>query len=357
MDKPAGGVYSGAGPAPAGASPECGADAMGETFKGWLITEADGGQKVEFTDVDVAELMDGDVDVRIAHSTVNYKDGLALTGKAPIARRFPLVPGIDFAGEVTASTHPDFNPGDSVVLNGWGVGEKHHGGLAERARVAGDWLVPIPAAFTTADAMAIGTAGYTAMLCVMALQDAGVTPSSGDVLVTGAAGGVGSVAVALLARAGYRVTAATGRTSEADYLKDLGASAVVDRAEFAGKPRALGKTRWAGAVDVAGSVTLANVISEVNYGGAVAACGLAQGLDLPGSVAPFILRGVSLLGVDSVMCPMPRRFQAWRRLAAELDTAKLHAMSEHVALADVMGVAERILAGQVRGRTIVDVTT
>jgi acrylyl-CoA reductase (NADPH) len=328
---------------------------MGETFSAWLISQADGGQTGAFTEVDEADLMDGDVDVRVSHSTINYKDGLALTGQAPIIRRFPLIPGIDFAGEVTRSDHADYSPGDRVILNGWGVGEKHHGGLAERARVSGDWLVPLPPALSTADAMAIGTAGYTAMLSVMALEDAGLAPDRGEVLVTGAAGGVGSVAVALLAGAGYSVTAATGRTAEADYLKGLGAANVIDRAEFAGKPRALGRTRWAGAVDVAGSTTLANVISEISYGGAVAACGLAQGMDLPTSVAPFILRGVSLLGIDSVMCPAPRRRRAWDRLAAELDTGRLRAMTTHVPLAAIESVAAAIVEGRVRGRTVVDI--
>jgi acrylyl-CoA reductase (NADPH) len=298
--------------------------------------------------------MEGDVTVAVAHSTVNYKDGLAITGKAPVVRKFPLIPGIDFAGTVTASTHAGIKPGDKVVLNGWGVGESHNGGLAGRARVKGDWLVPLPEGLDLAHAMAIGTAGYTAMLCVMALEEQGVEPASGEVLVTGAAGGVGSVAVALLAKLGYTVVASTGRTSEEDYLKQLGASTVIDRAEFATPVKPLSRSRWAGAVDVAGSTTLANVLSQMNYGGTVAACGLAQGMDLPTSVAPFILRGAKLIGIDSVMCPKPRRIAAWQRLARDLDMSKLDAMTTHIGLDDVQQAAADILAGKIRGRLVVD---
>jgi acrylyl-CoA reductase (NADPH) len=314
----------------------------------------DGKQAVRFADLAETDLMEGDVTVRVSHSTVNYKDGLAITGKAPIARRFPLVPGIDFAGVVTASAHPEFRPGDEVILNGWGVGEGHHGGYAGMARVKGDWLVKMPQGMDAAHAMAIGTAGYTAMLALMALEDQGVKPGAGPVVVTGAAGGVGSVALALLARNGFEAVASTGRTEEADYLKSLGATAVIDRSELSGPPKPLAKSRWAGAIDSVGSTTLANVLSQMNYGGVVAACGLAQGMDLPGSVAPFILRGVKLIGIDSVNCPKPRREEAWRRLTAELDRGKLDAMTRHVKLGDVPEVAADIIAGKVRGRVVVD---
>jgi acrylyl-CoA reductase (NADPH) len=314
----------------------------------------DGKQAMRFADLSETDLMEGDVTVKVSHSTVNYKDGLAITGKAPIARRFPLVPGIDFAGVVTSSAYPEFRPGDAVILNGWGVGEGHHGGYAGMARVKGDWLVKMPDGMDAAHAMAIGTAGYTAMLAVMALEEQGVKPGAGPVLVTGAAGGVGSVAIALLAANGFEAVASTGRLDEADYLKSLGASAVVDRAEFSGPAKPLAKSRWAGAIDSVGSSTLANVLSQMNYGGVVAACGLAQGMDLPGSVAPFILRGVRLIGIDSVNCPKPRREVAWRRLAAELDRGKLDAMTRHVKLGDVPEVAAEIIAGKVRGRVVVD---
>lgn len=314
----------------------------------------DGGQAVRFADLAETDLMEGDVTVRVSHSTVNYKDGLAITGKAPIARRFPLVPGIDFAGVVTASAHPEFRPGDEVILNGWGVGESHHGGYAGMARVRGDWLVKMPAGMDAAHAMAIGTAGYTAMLALMALKEQGVKPGAGPVVVTGAAGGVGSVALALLARNGFEAVASTGRMEEVDYLKSLGASAVIDRTELSGPAKPLAKSRWAAAIDSVGSTTLANVLSQMTYGGVVAACGLAQGMDLPGSVAPFILRGVRLIGIDSVNCPKPRREEAWRRLAAELDREKLDAMTRHVKLGDVPDVAADIIAGKVRGRVVVD---
>jgi acrylyl-CoA reductase (NADPH) len=314
----------------------------------------DGGQAVRFADLSETDLMEGDVTVRVSHSTVNYKDGLAITGKAPIARRFPLVPGIDFAGVVIASAHPEFRPGDEVILNGWGVGESHHGGYAGMARVRGDWLVKMPAGMDAVHAMAIGTAGYTAMLALMALEEQGVKPGAGPVVVTGAAGGVGSVALALLARNGFEAVASTGRMEEADYLKGLGASAVIDRAELSGPAKPLARSRWAGAIDSVGSTTLANVLSQMTYGGVVAACGLAQGMDLPASVAPFILRGVKLIGVDSVNCPKPRREVAWRRLTAELDRAKLDTMTRHVKLGDVPDVAADIIAGKVRGRVVVD---
>ena len=284
---------------------------MSGTFRAIQINKTDDKQTAALVELSDADLMDGDVTVDISHSTLNYKDGLALTAKAPIIRKFPLTPGIDFAGTVSASDNPDYKSGDAVILNGWGVGEGHSGGFAERARIKGDWLVKMPGGMTAAHAMAIGTAGYTSMLCVMALEDAGITLDSGEILVTGAAGGVGSVAIAILSKLGYSVTASTGRTSEEAFLKGLGASSIVDREEFNTPPKPLAKSRWAGCVDAVGSITLANVLSQMNYGGAVAACGLAQGMDLPASVAPFILRGVRLQGVDSVMCPKPRREQAW----------------------------------------------
>ena len=293
--------------------------------------------------------------VEIAYSTLNYKDALAITGKAPVVRSFPMVPGIDFSGIVRESQHPDYKPGDKVVLNGWGVGETHWGGLAKQARVKGDWLVPLPEGISLRQAMVIGTAGYTAMLCVMALARNGVTPDQGEIAVTGAAGGVGSVAIALLAARGYTVSAVTGRADEAEYLKGLGATNIVDRAELAGKPRALNKERWAGAVDVAGSTPLANLLSMIRYGGTVAACGLAAGMDLPASVAPFILRGVTLAGVDSVMCPAQTRREAWRLLEAELDLDRLDAMAVEVPMDKVIETAPKFLDGQIRGRVIVPV--
>jgi acrylyl-CoA reductase (NADPH) len=309
---------------------------------------------VEFRDLTDTDLMAGDVTVDVEHSTVNYKDGLALTGKGPIIRRYPLIPGVDFAGTVRSSAHAGFKPGDKVVLNGWSVGESHHGGYAGRARVPGDWLVAIPKGFSTSDAMAIGTAGFTAMLAVLALEEQGVKPGEGEVLVTGASGGVGSMATALLSKLGYSVTASTGRLVEEPYLYSLGAANVIDRKEFATPVKPLGKMRWAGAIDSVGSLTLANILSQTNYGGSVAACGLAQGSDLPTTVMPFILRGVKLIGIDSVHCPKPRRLDAWRRLAADLDKAKLAAMTSHVKLAEVPRIAREILEGRVRGRVVVD---
>ena len=325
------------------------------TFKAWVVEKGETGQSLSFRDFDDADLMDGDVTVRVTHSTLNFKDGLALTGKSPVVRRFPMIPGIDFSGTVETSQHPDYKPGDAVVHTGWGVGETHLGAYAERARVRGDWLVPLPGGLTPDQAMAIGTAGYTAMLSLMALDAHGVGPSDGPALVTGASGGVGSVAVALLARAGWHVIASTGRESEAGYLKGLGAAEILDRAEL-GKPgKPLGKERWAAAVDAVGSATLANVLAMTKSDGAVAACGLAQGMDLPTSVAPFILRGVSLLGINSVTTPQTKRRQAWARLARELDLDKLAAMTRRVSLKDVGGLGEDILAGRIRGRTVVDV--
>ncbi|MGB1062641.1 MAG: MDR family oxidoreductase, partial [Ketobacter sp.] len=291
----------------------------------------------------------------VKYSTMNYKDALAITGQAPVVRKFPMVPGIDLVGVVEESSHAEFKPGDMVVLNGWGVGENHWGGLGQKARLNGDWLIPLPEAFTPQQAMAIGTAGYTAMLCVMALEQHGVTPDQGDILVTGAAGGVGSVALALLSKLGYRVIASTGRPEDAPYLKAMGAADIIDRAELSEPGRPLAKERWAGAVDVVGSQTLANVCAGLKYGGTVAACGLAGGMDLPATVAPFILRGVTLAGVDSVMCPKPKRLEAWRRLAEYLDIAKLEQMSVEIPLTKVIDTADLLLKGQIKGRLVVDV--
>jgi acrylyl-CoA reductase (NADPH) len=300
--------------------------------------------------------MPGDVTLEVSHSTVNYKDGLALTGRAPVVRNFPMIPGVDLAGTVVESRNPAFRPGDAVLVNGFGLGETHFGGYAERARVKSEWLVPLPREFSAADAMAIGTAGYTAMLAVIALENAGVTPEKGPVLVTGASGGVGSIAIALLANLGYAVIASTGRTEEEAYLKQLGASEIIARTQTSGEPKPLAKERWAAAIDSVGSRTLANVLAGTKYGGAVAACGLAQGMDLPASVAPFILRGVSLLGIESVYMPMPRRRQAWMRLARDLDRDKLRLSTHTIALGDVFAAAKEILAGKVRGRLVVDLS-
>jgi acrylyl-CoA reductase (NADPH) len=325
------------------------------TFKAFVIEKSDTGTKAALTDFDEANLMDGDVTVAVDYSTVNYKDGLAITGKAPVVRRFPMIAGIDFAGTVTASSNPAWKPGDKVILNGWGCGESHLGAYAGKARVKGDWLVRLPASMSAREAMAIGTAGYTAMLAVMALERHGLTPERGPVAVTGAAGGVGSVAIALLAKRGFSVSAVTGRAGEADYLKGLGAAEVIDRKELAGPAKMLAKERWAGAVDAVGSTTLANLLSMTRYGGAVAACGLAGGMDLPTSVAPFILRGVCLYGIDSVMCPIERRREAWKRLETELDPTKLAAMTREIGLSEVPEAAAAILAGQVRGRIVVKI--
>lgn len=325
------------------------------SFRAILISKTESGQTAALTTLEESDLMEGDVTIDVSHSSVNFKDGLAITGKAPIARRYPLIPGIDLAGVVRSSSHPRWKAGDQVVLNGYGVGEGHHGGFSEVARLSGDWLVPVPKGWTAADCMAVGVAGYTAMLCVMALEEQGVKPSDGDILVTGAAGGVGTTAIVILAKLGYRVIASTGRVAEEPFLKSLGAAGVVDRNEFNGPVKALAKTRWAGAVDSVGSVTLANVISQINPEGTVAACGLAQGMDLPTNVAPFILRGVRLIGINSVSTPMPRRLKVWDRLVQDLDLAKLHDLTTHVKLEDVPQVAADIVAGKVRGRVVVDV--
>ncbi len=326
-------------------------------FKGILIEKDDGGYRASVKDIDDSQLPEGDVTVQVSHSTLNYKDGLAITGRGPVVRRFPMVPGIDLVGSVESSTHPDYREGDSVVLNGWGVGEVHWGGLAQRARLKGDWLVPLPSSFSPQQAMSIGTAGYTAMLCVMALERHGVTPSHGEIVVTGAAGGVGSVAIAVLAKLGYTVVAVSGRAAgpEADYLRRLGASQVLERAEFSAPGKPLGKERWAGAVDVVGSHTLANICATTRYRGVVTACGLAGGMDFPATVAPFILRGVTLAGVDSVMCPRPERLEAWRRLGTDLDVSKLEMIGHEIPLAEAIPTAAKLLDGEVRGRVIVDV--
>lgn len=325
------------------------------TFKAIVIDKADTGQTVRLTDFDEKDLMDGDVTVRVEWSTVNYKDGLAITGKAPVVRRFPMIAGVDFSGTVESSNHPNWKAGDPVILNGWGLGETHLGAYAEKARVKGDWLIRRPAGISAREAMAIGTAGYTAMLAVMALEGHGLTPERGAIAVTGAAGGVGSVAIAVLAKRGFTVHAVTGRPQEADYLKGLGAAEIVERKDLAGPAKPLAKERWAGAVDSVGSTTLANLLSMTRYGGAVAACGLAGGMDLPGSVAPFILRGVCLYGIDSVMCPLERRKTAWKRLETDLDRQKLAAMTTEIGLSDVPKAAADILNGQVRGRIVVKI--
>ncbi len=325
------------------------------TFKAMVIEKADGGTKSALTDFDEANLMDGDVTVRVEYSTLNYKDGLAITGKAPVVRRFPMIAGIDFAGTVEASSHPDWKPGDKVILNGWGLGETHLGAFGEKARVKGDWLVPLPATMSTREAMAIGTAGYTAMLAVMALEKHGLAPDSGPLAITGAVGGVGSVAIAILAKRGFTVHAVTGRPQEADYLKSLGAVEIVARADLSGPVKALAKERWAGGVDAVGSTMLANLLSMTRYGGAVAACGLAGGMDLPTSVAPFILRGVCLYGIDSVMCPLAKRKEAWKRLETDLDRPKLATMTREIGLSELPEAAAAILKGEVRGRIVVKI--
>jgi putative quinone oxidoreductase, YhdH/YhfP family len=321
-----------------------------------LIEKSDDTQSVSVTELAEDQLPEGDVLVDVAYSTLNYKDALAITGKAPVVRRFPMVPGIDFTGTVAQSSHADFKPGDRVILNGWGVGEKHWGGLAERARVRGDWLVPLPAPLDLRQAAMIGTAGYTAMLCVLALERHGVVPGNGEIVVSGAAGGVGSVATTLLAAKGYEVAAVTGRASEAEYLRGLGAASVIDRNELTGKVRPLGQERWAGGIDVAGSTVLANMLSMMKYRGVVAACGLAAGMDLPASVAPFILRGMTLAGVDSVMCPKTDRLAAWARLASDLDPAKLEEMTTELPFSEVIETAPKFLDGTVRGRIVIPVT-
>ena len=325
-------------------------------FKAIRIDKADKGTTAALTQFDEADLMEGDVTVRVEWSTLNYKDGLAVTGKAPVVRRFPMIAGIDFAGTVEQSSHPKWKPGDRVICTGWGMGETHLGAYAEKARVKGDWLVALPQGLSAREAMAVGTAGFTAMLAILALEKHGLSPQSGPVVVTGAAGGVGSVATAVLSKLGYHVMASTGRMSEADYLKGLGASEVIDRNELSAPAKPLGKERWAGGVDSVGSNTLANLLSMAKYGGAIAACGLAAGMDLPSSVAPFILRGVCLLGIDSVMCPLPAREAAWQRLASDLDRGKLSEITSEISLDQVIPIGGKILAGGVRGRVVVKIS-
>ena len=323
-------------------------------FRALLLTKTEAGHLLSDTQLTDADLMAGDVDVHVTHSTVNFKDGLVIQRKIPI-KRYPLIPGIDFAGTVTASTNAKFKVGDDVILNGYGASERHHGGYAEKARVPGEWLVKRPAAFSRAETMAIGTAGYTAMLCVLALEDHGVTPAKGPVVVSGAAGGVGSIAVSVLSKLGYHVIASTGRHEEEGYLKFLGAAEIMDRKELSGPAKGIDKERWAGAIDVAGSTTLANLLAGTNYGGCVAATGLAQGADLPGSVIPFIVRAVTLAGVDSVMAPMSKRERAWGRLGQDLDPKKLAAVTTQHSLSDVPQLSQDILAGKIRGRVVVEI--
>jgi len=326
---------------------------MSEQFQAYQVGKTEDGQRCALTQLDDSDLMDGDVTVRVEYTTLNYKDGLALTGRSPIIRKFPLTPGIDFSGTVLDSEHADFKAGDQVILNGFGVGEAHSGGYAQKARVSGDWLVPVPDGLDTRRAMAIGTAGYTAMLCVLALEGHGIKPDAGDILVTGAAGGVGSVAVAVLSKLGYRVVASTGRLQESEFLQGLGAAEVVDRSGFAEPARPLGREVWAGAIDVAGGNTLANVLSQIKRGGAAAICGLAESMNLPTSVAPFILRGIAMYGIDSVMAPIPLRKQAWQRLVSDLDFKLLDELSFDLDFADLPQAGADILDGKIRGRAIV----
>jgi acrylyl-CoA reductase (NADPH) len=325
------------------------------TFKAIRVDKAEKGTTVALTQFDEADLMDGDVTVAVEWSAVNYKDGLAVTGKAPVVRRFPMIAGIDFAGTVAQSSHPLWKAGDKVICNGWGMGETHLGAYAEKARVSGDWLVRLPDGMSTRDAMAIGTAGYTAMLSVLALEKHGLTPQQGPVVVTGAAGGVGSVAIAILSKLGYHVIASTGRMSEAAYLSGLGAAEVIERSELSGPVKPLAKERWAGGIDSVGSTTLANLLSMTKYRGAIAACGLAAGMDLPSFVTPFILRGVCLLGIDSVMCPIELRKTAWNRLAGDLDRAKLAEITQEIGLDAVVAAGAKVVAGEVRGRIVVKI--
>jgi acrylyl-CoA reductase (NADPH) len=325
------------------------------TFKAIRVDKADKGTTVALTQFDEADLMEGDVTLGVEWSALNYKDGLAVTGKAPVVRRFPMIAGIDLAGTVEQSSHPQWKPGDKVICTGWGMGETHLGAYAEKARVRGDWLVRLPEGMSARDAMAIGTAGFTAMLAVLALEKHGLVPKDGPIVVTGAAGGVGSVATAVLSKLGYQVIASTGRMSEAAYLKNLGAAEVIDRSELSGPAKTLARERWAGGIDSVGSTTLANILSMTKYAGAIAACGLAAGIDLPASVAPFILRGVCLLGIDSVMCPIELRKVAWSRLARDLDPGKLVEITHEIGLGEVMAAGAKILAGQVRGRIVVKI--
>ena len=329
---------------------------MTELFKALKIEKNDDQQTINLVEISENDLMEGNVVVDITHSTLNYKDGLAMTGASPIVRSFPMIPGIDFSGVVKSSEDPKFSPGDRVVMNGYGLSESHYGGYSERARVNSEYLLKLPENISNHQAMQIGTAGYTAMLCVLGLEDFGIKPDSGEILVTGASGGVGSVAVSLLSSLGFSVIASTGRLSETDYLKSLGASSVIDRNELSEPSKPLGKERWIGAVDSVGSQTLSNVLAQTKYGGAVSACGLAQGMDLPSTVLPFILRGVSLIGIDSVMAPMSKREKAWDRLSKDLDMNKLAQMVVETNLDDIQEFAQLILDGQVRGRVVVNIS-
>lgn len=329
---------------------------MSKKFQAYQVSKEEQGPKGSLRQLTEQDLMEGDVTVTVEYSALNYKDGLALTARAPIIRRFPLIPGIDFSGTVSASENPAFQEGDPVLLTGYGVGEVHNGGFSEVARVDANWLLPIPEGMTPRQAMMMGTAGFTSMLCVLALEKHGIAPGDGKILVTGAAGGVGSVAIVLLAKLGYRVTAVTGRSRETDFLKNLGAADVIDRQSYSEKARPLAREQWAGAIDVAGGNMLANVLSQMNYGGAVAACGLAESMELPGSVAPFILRGVTLYGIDSVMAPMELRKKAWQRIAQDLDFKKLESLTNEIGLAELPAAAEALLAGNIRGRTVVKIS-
>jgi acrylyl-CoA reductase (NADPH) len=328
---------------------------MADRFKAILISrDADKNQSVEITELGEPDLMDGDVTIAVEATTINYKDGLAITGKSPVVRHWPMVPGVDLAGTVEASSNPGYKPGDKVILNGWGVGETHWGAYAQKARVNADWLIPLPDGITAIQAMGVGTAGYTAMLAVMALERFGLTPDDGAAVVTGANGGVGSIAIIVLADLGWHVIASTGRTGEAQYLKGLGASEIIDRSELSQPGRPLAKERWIAGIDSVGSHTLANLLAQTRYGGAIAACGLAQGFDLPATVMPFILRGVSLLGIDSVMAPRDRRIEAWRRIADSLDMTKLESVTKVIGFDEIIGSAQAIIDGKVRGRLVVD---
>ena len=330
---------------------------MANTFKALLVSKTETGQSAAITEMDESQLMAGDVTVRISHSSLNYKDGLAVTGKGPIIRQFPMIPGVDFAGIVTASQNPKWKAGDPVILQGWGVGEGHHGGFAQMARVKAEWLIALPKGWSAEQAMAVGVAGFTSMRCVIALEQQGVKPDQGEVLVTGAAGGVGSIAILLLSKLGFKVVASTRRMEEADFLKSLGANSVINAAELNTPVKPLAKARWAAAIDSVGSTTLANILSQISPEGSVAACGLAQGMDLPTSVAPFILRGVRLIGINSVTTPTALREQAWARLSTDLNRAKLASLTTKVGLSEVLRYAEDIVAGKIRGRVVVDVNT
>ncbi|MFL2834241.1 MAG: MDR family oxidoreductase [Alphaproteobacteria bacterium] len=329
---------------------------MSDNFKALMINKTDDKQAISIVNIDESELMEGNVVVDVTHSTLNYKDGLAITGSSPIVRTFPMIPGIDFSGVVRSSEDKKFSEGDRVVLNGYGLSENHFGGYSERARVNSNHLLKLPENISNKQAMAIGTAGYTAMLCVLAIEDYGIKPEDGSILVSGASGGVGSVAISLLSDLGYEVEASTGKIDEADYLKSLGAKSIIDRSELSEPSKPLGKERWAGAIDSVGSQTLVNILAQISYGGGVAACGLAQGMDLPSTVMPFILRNVALLGVDSVMAPMNKRERAWERLSSDINIKKLEEMIVNTTLDQVEVLAEEILKGKIKGRVVVNIS-